>query len=293
MSDKHSSSNSVSRRNFLLGAGAGALGVAAASCAPAGGGSGASGQDTEARLDRVLRNGVLRVGADLTFPPLQFRDAATNEPKGLCPEIDEQMAKDLGVDLEYVEMPFGELIAGLLADQFDWIGIAHTSTPARAQQVLFVDEPTFFEDSYLILKKGFKFDRLTDLNDSGVTFSNMSGSAQDASARLMFPNATFKPLEHPATLLEVAAGKSDVCLIALWDAAPYLHENPGTVDIWEGGSLFSDVNTYFVPSGDQRTVEWMGTWYRYYAAHQWIQARLDHWMAEVPGVSAIQEATSR
>jgi ABC-type amino acid transport substrate-binding protein len=216
-------------------------------------------QAVEPAIDRVIKNGVLRVGVDLTFPPLQYRDPDTGEPMGLMPEIDTLMAQDLGVELEYVEMPFGELIAGLLADKFDWIGIAFTSTPARALQVL-------------------------------LTFSNMSGSAQDASARLMFPDATFKPLGWPETVLEVAAGRSDCCLIAIWNAAAYINENPGTVDVWEGGSLFSDVNTFFVPMGDYKTRDWIDTWFRYYAAHGWQQSRFNYWIGELPGVTAIQEA---
>jgi ABC-type amino acid transport substrate-binding protein len=309
----------LNRRDFLLAASAGALGTLAVGCT-----IGATGptvvvpptsapaetvamaattaptkvaavaapplQAVEPRLDRVIKNGVLRVGVDLTFPPLQFRDPSSNEPQGLMPEIDAQMAADLGVKLEYVEMPFGELIAGLLADKFDWIGIAFTATPARAQQVLFIDEPTFFEDSVLLLKKGFTFESLDDLNKPEVTFSNMSGSAQDASARLMFPNATFKPLGWPETVLEVAAGRSDCCLIAIWNAAAYINENPGTVDIWSGGSLFSDINTFYVPAGDYRTKEWMGNWFRYYAAHNWQQTRFKYWIGETPGVKTIQEA---
>jgi len=314
----------INRRDFLLSASAGALGAVAVGCslgakeptvviqptdtpaeAPATAAPATVAptevamaspppmQAVEPAIDRVIKNGVLRVGVDLTFPPLQFRDPDTNEPKGLMPEIDELMAQDLGVELEYVEMPFGELIAGLLADKFDWIGIAFTSTPERAKQVLFVDEPTFFEDSVLLLRKGFTFDKVSDLNDPSVTFSNMTGSAQDASARLMFPNATFKPLGWPETVLEVAAGRSDVCLIAIWNAAAYLDENPGTVDVWEGGALFADVNTFFVPQGDYKTKEWMGTWFRYYAAHRWQQTRFDYWIGEVPGITDIRDAMGR
>ena len=245
-------------------------------------------QAVEPRIDRVLKNGVLRVGVDLTFPPIQFRDAATNEPKGYMAEIDKLMAQDLGVKLEYVEMPFASLIAGLQADKFDWIGIAFTSTPKRAQQVLFIDEPAFMEDSFLLFKKGFKIKNLSDLNNPNVTMSNQVGSAQDASARLMFPNTKFKPLEFPEFILDVAAGRSDACLVGIWSAAKYLYENPGSLDIWEGGSLFADVNTFYVPLGDYKTKEWMGTWFRYYGAHRWQQNQWNFWMSQVTGYTELQ-----
>jgi polar amino acid transport system substrate-binding protein len=298
--------DSLRRREFLRVAGlgtAGALGVMAAGCttvapaAPAAASPAAAAaqpappaQSVEPRIDRVLANGVLRLGVDLTFPPLQFRDAATNEPMGLLPEIDARMAQDLGVELEYVEMPFGELIAGLQADKFDWIGIAFTATPARALQVLFIDEPTFFEDSVLILRKGLEINDPQELNSPDVTISNLSGSAQDASARLIFPNATFKPLGFPETLLEVAGGQSDASLIAIWNAAQFLAENPDSVSVWPGGSLFSDVNTYYVPEGDYKTQNWLGTFFRYYRAQQWIQNRFNYWMSQLPGYNILINA---
>ena len=83
--------------------------------------------------------------------------------------------------------------------------------------------------------------------------------------------------------MEVAAGRADACLTAIWSGAEYIYQNPDTVGVWQGGVLFADVNTFYVPLGDYKTKEWMGTWYRYYAAHRWQQTRFDYWMGQMEG----------
>jgi hypothetical protein len=142
----------------------------------------------------------------------------------------------------------------------------------------------------LILRKGLEISVPQELYSPDVTISNLSGSAQDASARLIFPNATFKPLGFPETLLEVAGGQSDASLIAIWNAAQFLAENPDSVSVWPGGSLFSDVNTYYVPEGDYKTQNWLGTFFRYYRAQQWIQNRFNYWMSQLPGFNILANA---
>ncbi|MBE7554900.1 MAG: transporter substrate-binding domain-containing protein [Anaerolineales bacterium] len=235
-----------------------------------------------ALVDQVVENGVLRAGVDLTFPPLQFRDPDTNEPMGYCVDLTNAIAEDLGVTVEWVEMPFAELIPGLQAGQFDWSGIALTIRPQRAQAVRFISEPWFMEDSILLVNNDFQFSDLGELDDPGVTFSNLTGSAQDASAKLQFPNATYTTFEAMQdSLLEVATGRAQASLVALWNAIPFIDENPDApVYIWEGGSLFADMNTLMLPHGDEKTAFWLDNWMRYHGAHKLQEGLWNKWQGE-------------
>jgi ABC-type amino acid transport substrate-binding protein len=234
-------------------------------------------------VDQVLENGVLRAGGDLTFPPLQFRDPVTDEPMGYCIDITNAMAEDLGVEVEWVEMPFAQLIPGLQAGQFDWSGIGLTIRPQRAQAVRFISEPLFFEDSILFVNDRFTFDDVSELNDSSVTISNLTGSAQDASAKLRWPDATYRTFEAlQDSLLEVATGRAQASLVALWNAIPFLEENPNApVHIWPGGSLFQDLNTFMLPHGDEKTAFWIDNFMRYRGAHRFQETRWNFWQADV------------
>ena len=62
-------------------------------------------------LDRIVSDGAVRVGVDLGFAPLQFRDPDSNEPTGYSIEVTKLMMAELGAEIEYVEIPFSELFA--------------------------------------------------------------------------------------------------------------------------------------------------------------------------------------
>ena len=238
--------------------------------------------DDVALVDQVVEQGVLRAGADLTFPPLQFRDPVTDEPMGYCVDVTNAMAEDLGVEVEWVDMPFAQLIPALQAGQYDWSGIGLTIRPQRALNVRFVSEPLFREDSILFLNDRFDFVDLDELNSPDVTFSNLTGSAQDASAKLRFPEATFRTFEAlQDSLLEVATGRAQVSLVALWNAIPFIEQNPNApVRIWEGGSLFQDINTFMLPHGDEKTTFWISNWMRYRGAQRLLENLWNSWQAE-------------
>lgn len=235
-----------------------------------------------ALVDQIIANGVLRAGVDLTFPPLQFRDPTTDEPMGYCVDMTNAMAEDLGVEVEWVEMPFAQLIPGLQAGQYDWSGIGLTIRPQRALTVRFSDEPLFLEDSILLVNNRLTFDDLSELDAATVRFSNLTGSAQDATAKIRFPNARYRTFEAlQDSLLEVATGRAQVSLVALWNAIPFIEENPNApVYIWSGGSLFQDMNTYMMPHGDEKSAYWLENWMRYRGA-QGLQAGLwQKWQGE-------------
>lgn len=283
------------RRNFLKMAGATAAGLGAVGLSKVAPASAASLDPLEkyrsiavarqeaptALVDKVVEAGKVRLGVDLTFPPLQFRDKDTNEPMGYCVDISKAIAKDLGVEIEWVELPFAQLIPGLQADQFDWSGIALTIRPQRAQAVRFLAEPLFTEDSILLVNNDLQFKDLTELNDSKVTFSNLTGSAQDASAQLEWPNATFRTFEAlQDSLQEVAAGRAQASLVALWDSIPFLEANPDApVHIWEGGTIISDINSLMLPHGDEKTAFYLDNWMRYNGAHKLQENLYNKWQA--------------
>src|SRR5262245_4607315 len=123
-----------SRRAVLAGGAAVVGGAVAASVGdPVGAAGRRPGQGEDgggSLLDRIVSDGAVRVGVDLGFAPLQFRDPDTDEPTGYSIEVTKLMMAELGAEIEYVEIPFSELFAAGEAGRFDISGIQATNLPA-------------------------------------------------------------------------------------------------------------------------------------------------------------------
>lgn len=275
-----------SRRQFLaksaIGVGGLALfatactsdGEAASATTAAGENQGSS--DSASLFDRIRDGDTIRVGADLTFPPLQFRDDA-GEPGGYTVELAQEMLSDLNPDvtLEFVEIPFGELFGALAAGRFDMSAIGATILPSRAQQVMFASEPLFIENNIVLRNVDSPITHTSQLDSSDVRLAVLAGSSQEAVARQLFSNAELVSLEQQPAIQEAATGRADAVLIGEFNVVSALEEN-SDLTVMEGPPLFASINTWFMPIGDFRMQAWVDNWLRY----RTIQGRLSSFWIE-------------
>ena len=61
-----------------------------------------------------------------------------------------EIAKEMGVKLEWVDMPFDSLIAGVQQGKIDAVISSMNYTEERAKQVTFTDAYYTLEDSFLV-----------------------------------------------------------------------------------------------------------------------------------------------
>ena len=90
----------------------------------------------ETTLDKVLKEKKLRVAIDVGNPPFGILDK-DGQPDGSDVAVARQMAKDLGAEIEFVQVPSTGRIPALLAGRAD-VTIASISVTAdRAKAVMF------------------------------------------------------------------------------------------------------------------------------------------------------------
>jgi polar amino acid transport system substrate-binding protein len=94
----------------------------------------------DSALDRVLSSGVLRVGTEPEFKPFESKNEK-GELVGFDMDLARELAKDLGVELEFVELPFPSLIPALRTGKIDLAISGMTATEERALSVSFT-KPT-------------------------------------------------------------------------------------------------------------------------------------------------------
>lgn len=220
-------------------------------------------------LDRIVSDGAVRVGVDLGFAPLQFRDPDTNEPTGYSIEVTKLMMAELGAEIEYVEIPFSELFAAGEAGRYDISGIQATNLPARGLRVAFAGAPAFLEGNYMMLQPGSEVTSSDELNNGDVTIAVLAGSSQAAAVGLNFPEAQIKELqEQPATVEDVVTGRSNAVYIGEFGVADAVGQ--GLV-LLEEPAAFASHNTYFMPKGDFPLWAWVTQFLQYKAADLSLQ----------------------
>lgn len=116
------------RRKVLCAALAAALGFALAGLA----GLPAAAQGT---LEKIKKSGEMVVGTSAAYAPFEYREAG--KLVGFDVDLGEEIAKRMGVKIEWVEIDFKGIIAGLKSNRVDLLITAMTKTPERAEQIEF------------------------------------------------------------------------------------------------------------------------------------------------------------
>jgi polar amino acid transport system substrate-binding protein len=277
--------DAISRRNLIRsGSAASMAGVGAWALAAHGPSSRPtrSTQSTEGGgesvLDRIVSAGTAKIGVDLTFPPIQFRDD-NDEPTGFNVEMFKLMLADLEVEPEWVDVPFANLFSAQASGQIDLSGIAATILPSRALNVTFASVPLFVESVVVLLKPGSTITTSEELNSSDVTIAVQVGSSQEATAPSFFPDATFKSLENQAAIQDVVTGRSDAYILSEFNIAPIKEANPD-VTVLDAPPVFVDYNTWFMPLNDTKAQLWLTNWLSYQISHGVVANQWNQWIGD-------------
>ena len=98
--------------------------------------------------DRVKKAGKIVAATQPNYPPIAFKDPATNQLQGLDIDLGEAIAKELGVKIEWQETAFAQMISSLQTGRADIAMAGMSDLPARREVVDFVDYmktgPQFF-----------------------------------------------------------------------------------------------------------------------------------------------------
>lgn len=241
----------------------------------------------ESILDKWTREKTAKLGVDLSFPPLQFKDD-NGKPTGYQVEVTELMMKELGVTPEYVETPFPQLFPGLSAGKFDMLGIAVTILPSRALRGSFADVPAFYESNVVVVKSDSSAKSLADLDKA--KFAVLQGSSQAASGRSIFPNASFSEFASETdAATEVSVGRSDAAIFSEFSTSSVLGDN-SDLKALDVPPLFVDANSYFMKEGDYKLWLWVSNWLRYQASHKTFESLWEKWV--VPNTSKFNLQTA-
>lgn len=102
-------------------------------------------------LEKIKSTGVLTMGLDDSFPPMEYRDDKNNLI-GFDIDLGNALAKKLGVKAEFVTTDFSGIIEALKAGKFNMILSCLSITEERKEKILF-SEPYIMEGQIVAVKK--------------------------------------------------------------------------------------------------------------------------------------------
>ena len=126
---------------------------------------------------RIKEAGKLVIATMPNYPPITFKDPATNELQGFDIDLGESIAKGLGVKAQWDEIAFAQMLPSLQTGRVDMVLAGMSDTVARQETADFVD----------YLKSGAQFYTSTALAAEIKTPEDLCGKSVGASRSTNWP----------------------------------------------------------------------------------------------------------
>lgn len=208
-------------------------------------------QQTQSRLFDITKSGTLRVCVWPLYYSIALRDPKTGELVGIDADLSKELAKDMGVKLQYVETSFGTFIADLQANKCDIGMFGVGATMKRAQAVEF-SHPYLVTNIYAVMREDGPVKQWSDIDKKGVNVVTTLGSYIEPFMRNYLKNATFTAVAPPATTqAELMSRRADVIMSDFPTAIRMVKEFDGTKYLLPPEKLAVTPYAYVVPQGDQ------------------------------------------
>ena len=128
--------------------------------------------------DRIKKAGKLVAATQPNYPPIAFKDPASNTLTGFDIDLGEAIAKELGVKIEWQETAFAQMISSLQTSRVDIALAGMSDLPARREVVDFVD----------YMKTGPQFFTTTNRAGEIKTIEDLCGKKVGASRSTNWPS---------------------------------------------------------------------------------------------------------
>jgi polar amino acid transport system substrate-binding protein len=175
-----------------------------------GGASEAPAADTAPVLSRIVDSGTFKVGMSGNQPPFSV---ISKEGKMIGYEVDlaNLLADAMGVEVQFVQKPFGELMAALEKGEIDAIMSGMTMTPKRNLKAAFVGP--YIVSGKSILTKSATLAALEDaeeINAESIKIAALKGSTSEKFVKKVMEKTTFIGVDdYDAGVQMVIDGKAD------------------------------------------------------------------------------------
>ena len=150
-------------------------------------------------LDEIAQRGELRIACQTQGPPFSFVDK-NGKRTGSSIELCELIAKEMGVQVKFLNYDWDGLIPALLSKKADMLAADMTPTLKRAMKIAFA-EPYMYTGSVVFVKQDSPIKTLEDVKKSGTQIAVLLGSTGETDAKKRFRDAKLKTYRGGGPLL--------------------------------------------------------------------------------------------
>ncbi len=228
-------------------------------------------------LEDIQSRGVLRVGQDAGYMPLYGTDEK-GERVGFEVDLVKEMAKILGVKVEFVIVNWDGIIPALMSGKFDIIFSGMTITPERALKVDFSIPYLTIGQSVLYNTKHFStpptYEQLKSMKN--LKISVQLGTTGEFAARRLFENAKILPFDTmDEAAFQVASGRADIMVVDSIYAQYMAQKYPQLAST--GELLTREDLGIAVRKGNLEFLQWLNTFIRWAKTSGLIDQLKEKW----------------
>lgn len=142
----------------------------------------ATAAQAEGLPDRIKTAGKVVVANQPNYPPMEYKDPATNTLMGVDIDLGLALAKQLGTTVEWADIGFEQMVSSLETGRVDLIHSGMSDLPKRRETLDFVD----------YMKSGAQFYTSASRKEEFKSLTDFCGKTVGMSRRTSFPDETAK-----------------------------------------------------------------------------------------------------
>ena len=162
-------------------------------------------------LSRIAASKTLRVCVWPDYYGISYRDPKTQRLSGIDIDNARELARELAVQVEFVDSSFAHLVSDLLGDRCDIAMFAVGITPQRQEKLRFT-QPHLASDIYAITTQANRRIRSwADIDQPGTVVAVAKGTLHEPVMKAKLKAAELRVVDTPAAReQEVRSGRADM-----------------------------------------------------------------------------------
>jgi len=239
-------------------------------------------------IAKALKRGTLIVGMDI-FVPWAMKDKKGNLV-GFEIDVAKKLAKDMGIEVEFVPTKWDGIIPALLTKKFDVIIGSMSITEKRKTKVDFSDPYEYAGMSIVAHKKKAPgLSSLKEFNQPDFEIAVKMGTTAETAAKKMIPKAKLRRFQDEAQAYqELRNGNVHAVVGSMPKPAYEAAEYEETLYLPLEGTFTKEPIGFAVRKKDPTTVTYFNEWIAKNWENGFLQERFDYWFRTLEWESMVK-----